>query len=102
MLINFREPLAHLIRSQRIQVDHHDAARALGDVAAVAVGQDVVIEARRPAQPERRGLLRCHDEAGTVQLHAGAGNQVVRHQRLDRRDVCADFQVGDNLSGLLA
>ena len=53
----------------------------------------MAFQPRHGVETERAGLLSGDDEAGTVQLDAGTGNQVVRHQRLDCRDVGADLQV---------
>ena len=47
VLVNPWETVTHLVGRERNEIDHHDLARALGDVAAVPIGQDVIFEPRR-------------------------------------------------------
>ena len=72
VLVDLRKPALHVVDAQAVEVDHHHAPRALGEVAAVAVGQDVVVQAVPLAQAERSRLLGRDDEAAAVELYAGA------------------------------
>src|SRR3546814_5846182 len=67
-LIDGRKTIAYLHFLQRIEVDHHDTARARGEVAAVSIRADMLREARVVAEAEGVGFCRRNDEASAVQL----------------------------------
>ena len=71
VLIDLRETGADVIGGQAEEVDDHHVAGAGGEVAAVAVGADVAVEARAGAEAEMFGLGRGDDEAGAVEFYAG-------------------------------
>src|SRR3546814_271835 len=89
-LIDGRKTIAYLHFLQRIEVDHHDTARARGEVAAVSIRADMLREARVVAEAEGVGFCRRNDEASAVQLDAGAAKPVIRLQGQDRSKVGAD------------
>src|SRR3546814_9262514 len=88
-LIDGRKTMAYLHFLQRIEVDHHDTARARGEVAAVSIRADMLREARVVAEAEGVGFCRRNDEASAVQLDAGAAKPVIRLQGQDRSKVGA-------------
>ena len=44
---------------------------SLGEIPAIPVVQNVLLQSCYPAKAELTGLLRCNDETRSVQLHAG-------------------------------
>src|SRR3546814_347908 len=97
-LIDGRKTIAYLHFLQRIEVDHHDTARARGEGAAVSIRADMLREARVVAEAEGVGFCRRNDEASAVQLDAGAAKPVIRLQGQDRSKVGADGEVRLNLA----
>src|SRR5579875_951194 len=71
VLVNLWKTLTYVLDRKPIKVDHHDAARAGCQIAPVAIGADMALQAFPPAEAQQRRLLRRDDEAGAVQLHAG-------------------------------
>lgn len=94
MLVHLRKPVHHLVFGQPEQVDHHHPARALEEVAAVAVFADVRLQPRARAEPELARLGRRDDEACPVELDTRRAKPLVRLERHHRRHIRPHRQIG--------
>ena len=78
MLIDLRKSLSYILRIEPEQIDHHHAAGARGQIAAVAVFANVSFETFAFSETKKLRLGWCDDEAVAVQLYAGRAKTLVR------------------------
>jgi hypothetical protein len=80
MLIDLREALSHPFRVKPKQIDRHDTARLRGQIAAVAIGPDVLFEPSTLAEAEMLSFHGRDDEPGAMQGHASRAEAIVCKQ----------------------
>ena len=92
-LVHRRKAAAHRVGVQAKQVNHHHTTRGAGQVAAIAIGADVLFKARLCSQAQRLGFLRCDDETRTKELYSTVTEAQVRPYGLCRSHIRPNAQV---------
>ena len=97
----FKQPLKDLWKPQADVVDRlacqiYDKrqSRPVGQVTAVALGQDMTLQSSSLTAPQCTRLFLRDDEPGAVELDACIGNLAIRQQLDSPADVGAESQVG--------
>ena len=98
MLIDLREAVTQLFDFEPEKIDHHDVTRHRREVAAIAIGADMLLKAGAAAEAEVLSLLWCDDEARAVKFHAGRAKPYSREQRLRRCDIYTNSEIGIDTS----
>lgn len=77
MLIEGRESLPHLLFTQAIQVNHHEAPAALGEITSVQVWPNMTIKVVDFPEAKGCGNRWRHQKSRSMKLHTGIGQVLV-------------------------